>query len=299
MGPIVIFLAIAVVMLAAVYLAVRLLVGMIEYTDHDQPHCEVCGQPVQDVDKLACPQCGADLRETGIRVPHHTFEKALVMGAMMLGWTIVIGVAFAIVYPIVRQRASIVTQELSLHLVSVDDVQRISLTIEMPANLSVAPPDTCHTSTGTELLLDPVISAGMMQMHLNGWLAGHLSLLPGVGGTYYTGSTAHTVSWPPSDADVLAWYRQTLLPNTPARPQLSAESRELAQLIDGIATGRSAATLNHFALGAYGFQQFVQYSKTVDQTLFVVWFALVLIGNGLIAGITQRHYRRKRLVVSH
>lgn len=57
------------------------------------PACGACGYEVAGLEQLRCPECGADLREVGIRTPQMGMMSARLLAVLaVLGWTLILPV---------------------------------------------------------------------------------------------------------------------------------------------------------------------------------------------------------------
>jgi hypothetical protein len=71
---------------ATAWLWVRVVRGFRLPADGPTPTCAACGAGVRGIASLACPECGADLREVGINTPAQ--RRRVSPLAFILGWTL-------------------------------------------------------------------------------------------------------------------------------------------------------------------------------------------------------------------
>lgn len=250
------------------------------------PSCGACRYPVEGLTSFTCPECGADLRETGILAPGMRPKHRIFVAEMFAAWAVVAVVGMLITSGILGssslgQRMSF-SRNVTLAAKS-NAVPMIAVTLSGTAaadtSANAAPAQrlviqAAQTTVASPMLLDVDLVRGTWERRP---AAGPMAGKPPVRGAL-----------PVTEGDVAAWMISAGVVNAESAAP-AAEAKSLVEYING--GGRLADELS---FGSAGGGMGVTYAPAswVFAASAGIWIVIFVVGCVLIAKANSTRKRR-------
>lgn len=260
------------------------------------PSCERCKYPVAGLGTLNCPECGTDLRATGIITRAMEVRRRGSLASAILAWTVLCAIGAMVV-------SSIVGTFWAMSIA------------RNPANATTFA--TSSTLTPASGAHSPVVIKAIQTVPLRGTApttAITLTIPTGTGGTFTASAAtpALALSWTKSDgasasvttldrASVLEWFTLAGIDTSP--PEISNEADELVAALSALARAPTAPVASSASWNATASAPIVTGlgSGFSNDPAYYVWATVLLSLGALIwgLGIWLIVRRRRKMLKVH
>jgi len=249
-----------------------------------EPACESCSYPAAGLESFTCPECGCDLRTSGIITPAMEIQRRGSLAGALLAWTILCGLIAYLAFIL-----SFVFLGMNSAMSNMNSTHTITLTPSSGNYQSIdLVYDTDYASVTSPVVV--TLIASDQAVHT-------LTLDPGP--RTVSGLTAANAPWDKNTVE--AWYQQIGLDTTDAR--VVADADEITRVVDsllmnpgnpyslnltehanaGINTTGAAAGMP-FSGGVFG---------SAAKSMIVMGVALLIYAGGIIFIIFRRSHLRR------
>ncbi|MEM9347715.1 MAG: hypothetical protein AAGB26_13975 [Planctomycetota bacterium] len=294
--------------------------GSTSRTHAGLPSCGQCGYAVRGIETLACPECGADLREVGIIMPGQA--SGLGYGCLLipLSAILTIVVATLLYQPITDALPDYADQSVSVSLnASSGGIRRVEVQIEY---LMRVPPGLPYNtmssgfSSSTSYSSSPSGRAQSSSMSFSGTMPRpheiqtlYAEILPNTPSVAYrpiridvdpitmhadwTDMQGNTISInrPLTEQDVIGMFNHTGADTT--RQEVINEAKELHAVLDGLANGMSQFSFTGLMVGSSSSGgSYSDAPRWFTPAYFVGWIVLWIGGTILLAKRSRKEKAR-------
>ena len=272
------------------------------------PACGRCGYPVKGLTALNCPECGGDLREVGITTPRSR-QKVTPLVFVML-WTLLLPIPALAISALMMTfylapRVDTLNQTIRLSAtqathpdVEVEIDQRVTTWGGGPSFHGSSSAGSTPLRGGGALTLYLPAAAGDTRVTLrprprsSPLVSPHpidlkLDLSRGRGHYAHAGATI-AVSVPPTEQEVIDWFKAQAVPSPDA--ELRADAADLIQIIQAISSGTGSASINRYTMRGGGTSTSSGSAAWFGWTLLLLWLAVYAAGIVIFFRVRRKHF---------